>query len=207
MTINRDHYPTNVCVHGNGFIQISLGGQPLETRIHIFDKRLEKLCQQVNTRFHNHRFGFVSTVLFGQISNETLEFVRDERGEWVEWKATGSRMACGNRMLMQQDGFHRMKSGGQYLVHNTQSYMQDSREYHISHLLSDVAVTLMVKTEVLPVEDFMASVMCRRQQKPDTLFNRYQIPWPVLRDSYINPALAETPFGWAKPDQLFVFKR
>lgn len=197
-------YPKNVSVHGNGFIQISLGGR-LESRIHIFDYRLYEMTKEVNTRIHNHRFAFTSTCLKGTFLNHVYSFEeRDkERGSWREWRAqAGPRNKTGNRQLVLQLGAFVRKTQLSHKITRGQQYFTPTHLFHESEPTSDVVVTLITKTEVLPENSFQASVMCKLGTEPQD-WDRFSIPWEELLHEYILPALEGTPFEDSKLSAIF----
>lgn len=194
-------YPANVCVHGNGFVQISLGGMP-ETRIHIWHKDLPD-CQHVNTQVHDHRFGFVSTVLRGVQVNNLIEtffcfLPENVDQEWEKWTAAPGRLITGNRPLVKQPGTFGLQSVGESEYHPGEAYNMVPRVYHVTKPGAPITVTLMTKTHIIPEEEFQASVLCRKGQEPDQEFDRFQVPWLELRD-IMTDALDETPFKGLQP--------
>lgn len=198
-------YPTNVCVHGNGFIQISLGGLR-ETRIHIWDDELMELTQKVNTQWHDHRFGFSSTVLRGALRQQEIDFFpvfSAERDSWSRWQATGERQANGNRPLVKQPRHYRRSIRNQFVVAQGSSYSMPSREIHRSIPLVSPTVTLFTKTQVLPEDDWMASVYCPRGHQPDQEYDRFQIPFDKLLRHHIWPALRGTPLESVTKEDIF----
>lgn len=197
-------YPENVYVHGNGFVQIKLmdDGAGLnrerEARIHIWHPSLMKLTQNVNTRIHNHRFGFISTVLRGSLDNyEVIWWVKasplaDDTYEW--WIARDDRLATGNRPLVQyRDGWFGVRLMAPTTVEQGESYVVEPKIWHYTEPLTEYVVTLMTKTHVIPESEFKASVFCRVGRQPDQTFDRRQIPWGNL-EKLIRAALEGTPF-------------
>ena len=194
-----NQYPENVCVHGNGFVQISLGGTP-ETRIHIWAPRLAEITQNVNTQWHNHRFGFVSTVLRGRMKNQLMEFNMVGRHPspfngptYHRWEAKGDRLPSGNRPLVRKPWNYRMEPSAEHVVEAGQSYHMSPIAYHRTVPMTPYVTTLMTKCQVIPIEEFTASVMCKHGQEPDQDFDRFQIPWDELRQM-ISDGLDGTPF-------------
>ncbi len=188
-------YPDNVCVHGNGFVQVSLGGDPHETRVHVWHPGLPD-CQHVNTQTHNHRFGFTSIVLRGAVRQEVL-LVRpnnDDADAWTMWTAGEHRLPTGNRPLVQLSGRYSVGCSVDLYVHEGSSYSMAPSDFHRTTPVGDgVAVTLMTKTRVWPTDEFQASVMCREGSKPDQDYDRFQLPFDRL-DAIIKDALIGTPF-------------
>lgn len=206
-------YPSNVCVHGNGFVQVSLGGQP-ETRIHIWHRDLPD-CQHVNTATHNHRFGFFSSVLKGSVVQEELSVLRqysvpttftDRVTPWELWTAGPQRLPTGNRPLVKQEGLYTVGVFNTKYVSRSLSYSMEARNFHRTTPQTDVAVTLMTKTAVLKSSEFQASVLCKQGLEPDQEFDRFQLRWPEL-SAIITDALQCTPFQdvpvlrWETPGQ------
>lgn len=193
-------YPDNVYVHGNGFIQVSLGGAP-ETRLHIWPRSLVGQCQKTNTQWHNHRFGFMSTVVSGILANTWALFeevpASDPTGDWDRWEATGERGPLGNRPLMRQPGFFSKRLDCTDTINVSSSYVMWPVKYHRSEPVTEFAVTLMTKTEEYPADVFQASIMCAGGTEPDNTWDRRAIPFDRLNQQYIVPALAGTPFAHA----------
>ena len=191
-------YPDNVCVHGNGFVQVSLGGDPHETRLHVWHPRLTTLCQRVNTQTHNHRFGFHSAVLRGAVRQEELSVYPNDDGGWSMWTAGPDRLPTGNRPLLRQPGRFGVRLGTSFVVHAGRSYDMPPRMFHRTTPMTSVAVTLMTKTEVLPADEFQASVLCGADLEPDQAYDRSQIPWPEL-ERMLTSCLESTPFEGLTP--------
>lgn len=198
-------YPDNVCVHGNGFVQVSLGGDPHETRVHVWHPELPD-CQHVNTQTHNHRFGFTSTVLRGTVHQEELAVesldcvprlgaqTRDDGKGWTLWTAGEDRLPTGNRPLVQQPGRYGVDCRHDFYIFEGQSYSMAPGEFHRTiPALDGLVVTLLTKTRVWPTDDFQASVMCREGSQPDQEYDRFQVPWSDLA-RIITDALKGTPF-------------
>jgi hypothetical protein len=185
-------YPENVRVHGNGFIQIDLGGSP-ETRIHIWTEGLKRLTQNVNTQWHNHRFGFVSAVLRGCLRQEEMKFHVQDGGDWRKWQVVGARTGTGNRRLAVQPDSYIMDLETVLMVTAGEVYSMRPRLYHRSVPWSKTVVTLFTKTQVIPDDKYQASVFCKAGLEPDQKYDRRQIPFYDLLHEHIIPALKGTP--------------
>jgi len=191
------NYPSNVVVHGNGFVQIVLADGPYEreTRLHIWHPELTELTQNVNTQIHDHRFGFVATVLKGEQHNTQVSWrkgvARIEPHNYRRWFASGERLDTGNRPLVCDEFPYEVMNKRIYFIGAEESYTMYPRNFHVTKPGTDVVVTLMNKTIVLT--DYKASVFCKWGQEPDQEFDRRQIPWDHL-ETLIKGCLKETPF-------------
>lgn len=195
-------YPSNVCVHGNGFAQIALAkgfrGSERETRIHVWHPALKELTQKVNTQIHNHRFGFVSTVMRGVAKHIEIlpRFAQDcDIGDvYHQWRATGDRLPTGNRALERvSNQLWTLRRMSPVMIRPFGSYAMRPGDFHTTVSETPILVTLMTKTVVHPTEHLQASVFCRKGTEPDQDFDRFQIPWEDLR-SMLRLALDGTPF-------------
>lgn len=195
----KNGYPDNVYVHGNGFVQIDLGGQP-EHRIHIWTRGLFQQAQNVNTQIHDHRFGFVSSVVKGALVNQSIEPFPDANGRYRKWQAEGERAETGQRRLVPVGGLHSiMPLGPDHVVAAGNIYAMPPKMFHRSIPLTPFVVTLMSKSAVIPTEEFQASVMCEAAKEPDQTWDRRSIPWMQLLSEHITPALAGTPYDIQDP--------
>ena len=195
----KNGYPENVYVHGNGFVQIDLGGRP-ETRVHIWTRGLWQLCQNVNTQIHDHRFGFVSAVLKGALVNQLIEPFPDLNGHYRKWQAEGERTETGNRRLAPIGNLHTLRPlAPDHVVGAGNIYSMPPAMFHRSLPLTPHVVTLMTKTLVIPEDQFQASIMCEAAKEPDQAWDRRSMPWTQLMHEHILPALAGTPFDVQDP--------
>ena len=197
MTTMKNPYPPNVIVHGNGFVQIKIAEGPYEreTRLHIWHPELTELTQNVNTQIHDHRFGFVSTVLKGIQENigiqDDLGLANVESNRYRRWFAKGDRLSTGNRPLVCSPCSYTVLKIVSHYYTPGQSYIMKPKIFHLTNPITEVVVTLMNKTVVLP--DHEASVFCKVGQEPDQDFDRRQIPWEHL-ETLIKGCLEDTPF-------------
>jgi len=178
---SRD-YPKNVCVHGNGFVQIVLSGDPHETRLHIWHPALTARTQTVNTKTHNHRFGFHSAVLRGSVLQTRLD-VQPSNGPWTKWVAGPDRLPTGNRALVKQPGKFTVTIPLIYPVSVLCTYKMSPGDFHRTTPITDIAVTLMTKTKIIPATVFQASVLCRDGLEPDQEYDRSSILLPTWKIS------------------------
>jgi len=149
-------------VHGNGFIQIDI--EP-GRRLHIWgDPRIP--CQKVSTQIHNHRFGFVSTILHGVMHNIRYTLHKGTRFQLYEAVAregedTALHPVEGCLVNVQDFEDAPLMVGDTYYMapggwHETTPY--------------GLTVTLMMKTETH--FDLKAQVLCEVGKTPDNEFNR-----------------------------------
>ncbi len=89
-----------ISIHGLGFIQVPLDG---DYRLHIWDKDLPRRKNIEHSEVHNHRFGFISRVLKGSITNHSYNV--NCPGQFIKYNhPTGTRGEHGNRPWVEQSG-------------------------------------------------------------------------------------------------------
>lgn len=172
-------------IHGNGFIQIDV--EP-GVRVHVFGHTA--IPRQVTpTPIHDHRFGFVSTILSGCLVNVDW----DVRGGSKQLPATHKvctyqAPAAGSedtklepsesevRLLLVKAAVH--VAGHEYTIH--------PGRFHET-FANEATITVMRKTTTRA--DHQPRVLCRIGQDPDNSFNRYEamdehMLWTIVRDAY-----------------------
>lgn len=137
--------------HGIGVLQGYLGeGADVETRMHIWSRRLLKPGMDISGDAHDHRFDMVSHVLCGTIAHEELSPCYSDSGDHKMMALTHARAAADNK-------FHgpTTELSGSYRVFRHmmkidagQTYRFPAQHFHRSPLLGgldDVAVTVVEK--------------------------------------------------------------
>ncbi|WP_062362316.1 hypothetical protein [Variovorax paradoxus] len=137
--------------HGIGVLQGYLGeGSDVETRLHIWSRRLLKPGMDISGDAHDHRFHMVSHVLCGTIAHEELSTYRYEGGDHRMMALTHARAAADNKFhgpTTALDGAFRVV---RHLmrIEAGESYTFPAQHFHRSPLLGgldDVAVTVIEK--------------------------------------------------------------
>ncbi len=137
--------------HGIGVLQGYLDeGTGIETRLHIWSRRLLKPGMEISGDAHDHRFDMVSHVLCGTIAHEELSPYESSTGDHRMMALTHARAAADNK-------FHGPTSdlnGSFRVLRHTirikagQTYTFPAQHFHRSPLLGgldDVAVTVIEK--------------------------------------------------------------
>lgn len=168
-------------VHGNGFIQLDL---PLGYRLHIWPE--EKLdTQKVYTGWHNHRFGFKSTVLVGTLHHiQYGAVIKDNlNGEYQLYKAV-VRNKEDTELIISSSGFYKFTDRQSFLLSKGSSYDFLPLKWHESNGIG-LTATIMKKTETIDAEPLVA---CPKNTKPDNNFQRYQFDvnqlWKFISDVF-----------------------
>jgi hypothetical protein len=137
--------------HGIGVLQGYLGeGADVETRLHIWSRRLLKPGMDMSGDAHDHRFNMVSHVLCGTIAHEELSPYHSDSGDHKMMALTHARAAADNKFhgptTELQGSFrvfrHLMR------IETGQTYTFPAQHFHRSPLLGgldDVAVTVIEK--------------------------------------------------------------
>lgn len=137
---------TGLNLHPNGFVQFELGHRGL--RLHAWGSDLP--TQGGNARLHDHRFGFQSRVLVGELFNITYPFWKETpEGAYEVWGCTAKTDDNERQMQGVRRLGHRIELGpglqekveapkGRYVMH--------AREFHLTHVEAPT-LTLMRKTD------------------------------------------------------------
>ena len=178
-TLNaEERHGAKICVHGNGFIQITPitfkrldSAQRPEARIHVWHPDCPR--QKVPTTIHNHVFGFRSTIFAGQLTNRTMEIAipwepNQLSMNWREYWLAAGWGERGLDVLAQ-----RVLARERYCeLHRTgDSYCMEPGWFHESDSPTGFAVTLMQKTPSWP--DRKPVVLIPVGHEPDNEFDRF----------------------------------
>jgi hypothetical protein len=164
-------------VHGNGFIQLDL----LEhMRLHVWgDPRIPR--QASPSPIHDHRFGFISYVLRGAITN--AEYIPVVGGQaFREWRP------------VPRDGEDTVLTKTDTVAHFVEAltqipagrmYGMDPGRIHDSRP-HGVTITVMAKTVIEP--QYQPRVYLPEGQEPDNDFNRntaapQELLWQIIEDA------------------------
>lgn len=185
MTTDWSPVEGRITLHGLGFVVVQLS--PRE-RMHVWHPDLPRRRCFEDSQVHDHRFGFTSRVLVGELTNVVWE--RDARGPSTHdvYLHAGERGPDGNRPWLKQPKATRLWQVEATRVSAGQSYaMQAYAPHHTAVAGDGVAVTLMTKTSEGTAG---ARSFVRKDAEPDTSFDRYQLK-PHRLWGYVVEAL-----GW-----------
>lgn len=158
-------------VHGNGFIQVDLWGPG--SRLNVWGHP-DIPRQRVSTAIHDHRFGFVSTCIRGQIVNFTYEVgercpagydvyePRPRKGEDTELVRVDGplRLTAVRGSILSAEGY-----GGV-----PRAYAVAPGEVHEADPLGGPAATVMTKT--ITWDDYRPRVFVPSLLRPDNDLDR-----------------------------------
>lgn len=152
-------------VHGNGFLQLQASSYE---RIHVWDDRVPH--QAVPSLYHDHRFGFRSTILRGCLINVVLDILPDPvNGDYSVWTPKSEKTPNIDGKLI--------RLGGRYSVQprtvNTylpgDSYTMTPGTFHHTVAIG-TTITRMIITQ--RDEELRPRVLCQCNLTPDNSFNR-----------------------------------
>lgn len=149
-------------VHGNGFVQVDLAPK---TRLHVWHPYLPR--QKVPTPIHDHRFGFTSEVLVGELLN--VEYRVKIGYEFnVHEPQTRDRedtvlVPTGDTVSLEIMLLDLVRMGG--------SYEMQPGAFHETFVHSRTA-TVMTKTSETTARP---RVLVPRGLRPDNEWNRYEV--------------------------------
>lgn len=172
---NGEHQPR---FHGNGFIQLDLVDG---SRLHVWDPKLDDLAQVIRTSIHDHRFSFISEVIYGvqlhqvfhpvpEIPGETFNFYHPVRSSGTE--DTKLARSMGHPVSFAPDEPIEIPRGNSYefrwgLFHDT--------------VPTGLTATIMRKTKVEKL--WIPRVAVPVGEEPDNNFDRELIDKDILWDS------------------------
>lgn len=137
--------------HGIGVLQGYLDeGADVETRLHIWSRRLLKPGTDISGDAHDHRFSMVSHVLCGTIAHEELHPFESTAGDHKMIALTHARAAADSKFhgpTTELPGKFRVSRRMEH-IEAGQTYMFPAKHFHRSPLLGgldDVAVTVIEK--------------------------------------------------------------
>lgn len=175
----KDFTPTKetITLHGLGFIQLKLQGNQ---RLHVWHPELPRRKCFATTKVHNHRFGFISTVLVGTQINRRVDVIRnDEKGAWQLISHDGPRSKFGGRESFYiENQYYNLKTYPEEKITAGSTYSMAPGEFHSTEC-DGIVVTLMQKTDetdihansVGPIGSEFDQKFDRFQLSPDELFD------------------------------------
>lgn len=124
----QDFTPTkeNITLHGLGFIQIICGD---DARMHVWHPELPRRACFETSAVHNHRFGFISTVMKGEQVNVRCTVMPDDDGAYDLISHNGPRSKKGGR-LSYVDGRCTISENAFEIYRPGDSYTMAPGEYH-----------------------------------------------------------------------------
>lgn len=175
----KDFTPTKeqITLHGLGFIQVKL---PNDMRLHVWHPDLPRRSCYEHSALHNHRFGFVSTVLIGTQVNQTYSIQHDPVGTHDLISHDGPRSEKGGRISF-VDGRANFIPLTRREITPGESYYMAPLEWHETPN-SGIVVTVMRKTNTGTIHAHSAIT---HGHTFDQSFDRYQLPETTLWDLVI----------------------
>lgn len=185
-----DQTEETITLHGLGFLQIKLQGKQ---RLHVWHPDLPRRKCWEASNIHDHRFGFVSRVLIGSLTNtiyatESVPFDITQPRQMAQpthigYLHEGPRTEFGNRPWI-PDLYLRVAVASVQTIRPSESYTMLPYVYHSSVPNGDGRVaTIMQKMEEC---DRGAHSLCTMQVVPEVDFDRKQWPerklWEVVCD-------------------------
>jgi len=170
-------------LHGLGFMQLIL---PEGRRMHIWHPDLPRRTCFKDSAIHDHRFGFVSTVIAGTQVNQLYKV--DHKAEFSDHNHTaflheGARTKFGNRPWVPDYSCKLVKAGEPRIVKSGESYEMNPYMLHSTNS-QGVVVTIMHKTTE---ENEGARSFCKIGIDPDVDFDRKQVSesdlWEIFTDT------------------------
>ena len=161
--------------HGNGFIQVHLSD--LE-RIHIWSRRFQPTVK--NAQIHDHRWGFVSRVLYGTLENAIYNLDYSEKGAYKIWMCKhGAEKDQG----LSLDGCADLTFQAREVIKKGDTYEMHAATFHRSTPLTPLVVTHMVRSETFPHKT--ARVGCLRDEEPDIAYGKITPPQSEMAEEVI----------------------
>ncbi len=169
-----------ITLHGLGFLQVKLaGGQ----RIHVWHPALPRRKCHQHSSIHDHRFGFVSTVLVGRQVNQFYRIDPLDDPTHTAYLHEGERTVYGNRPWTPHFNVALAPVGPRQVIEAGESYTVNPYILHATDC-QDVCVTLIKKTVI---GDQGAHSFCEIGVTPDVDFDRKQWPekylWKIFTEA------------------------
>lgn len=159
---------TGIRMHGNGFIQLNLPGN---ARMHIWPEH-HVGQQKVYTGWHNHRFSFISRVICGQLLHKQFDVVPDPVGNYQKYQAV-IRNEEDTELVPYGGSFYSLENVQQFEMAAGSRYTFHKAKFHESQ---GHGLTATIMQKIDSDDSIVPIVLCRKGQKPDNDFDRYQIP-------------------------------
>lgn len=176
MSTAHDPMTAPISLHGLGFIQLQLqGGQ----RLHVWHPELPRRRCFEHSSIHNHRFGFESQVLVGQMIN-------------INYRAFDAHEDDATHLLYLHEGQRSPRGGRPWAPYQPVTMFEESREvidagqiyrmqaydFHRTEPGGDGRVATLMTKRGEGEAGAMSS--CRIGIEPDTDFDRFQLSTAVL---------------------------
>lgn len=177
----------NPRIHGNGFIQIDL--KDSKSRVHVFGHP-EVPRQRTPTPVHDHRWGFMSTILSGCLVNVNWTFHTDDRDEHTHFVCgyEPSQVGGEDTALIPSDvtGYLRQLRPASAMTAGY-GYTIEQGALHET-FANEPTITLMSKKPIIPDYATSPRVLCRIGLEPDNHFTRYDCTeddiWRMVEDAF-----------------------
>lgn len=176
-----------ITLHGLGFLQIKLHGNQ---RMHVWHPGLPRRKCFMDSAIHDHRFGFVSRVIVGSITDNRWRAARvrpfcktinTSLDTHIGYLHEGERTRFGNRPWI-PDLLLTLEYSHGYAADAGDEYTVEPYVYHSSEP-RDMTATIMKKTCEYSAG---AHSLCAIGTTPDVDFDRKQWPeermWEVVRE-------------------------
>jgi len=148
-------------VHENGFIQYPLTPDG-SLRLHVWpDVPITK--QASSSPIHDHRFGFVSTILLGTLDHIVYIPYRSPRGPYQLANVVRGRL------VIPDEHYYSVRVDEHLIVRTGEVYGFLPKRFHDSRGRG-LTVTLMEKTKT--IHDHTVRVLTHREEPPDNAFRR-----------------------------------
>ncbi len=158
---NGEHQPR---FHGNGFIQLDLEDG---SRLNVWDPSLYGLAQSIRTGIHDHRFSFISEVIYGVQVHQPYEVVSGDEYEIYTPVRRGDTEDT--KLVRSMAGRFSFVANHRLEIPRGNSYEFMFGLFHDTVPIG-LTATLMGKTKVEKL--WTPRVACRVGEKPDNGFNR-----------------------------------
>lgn len=176
----------NLRIHGNGFIQIDMPDG--KSRVHIFGHP-DVPRQKVPTPIHDHRWGFLSTVMAGCLINLDWKLIGDERDEHTHYVCgyEPSGKGAEDTALIPTGDTGYLKLVKSSVMPVGYGYSVQQGELHET-FANEPTITVMSKKPIKPEIAAPPRVLCRIGLEPDNHFTRYDYSeddiWRLVKDAF-----------------------
>lgn len=168
----RDNKPR---LHGNGFIQLDIVE---DYRLHVWPEN-EIEAQHTYTPWHDHTFGFTSTVLLGYLihTHYKLKDAGKFMGDYHLYEAVAAKGR--NTFLERKEGTWDLETYSRRVLSADFQYGFPAYEFHTSEGIG-LTATLIHKVQPAEKKEQGARVLCLSGKVPDNDFDRHSIKESVL---------------------------
>lgn len=162
--------------HGNGFLQFNVTPR---ARIHIWDKRLPNV--RPYSQVHNHRRGFISNILAGELVNKIYRPVPSPDGDHIVYKCDSEN----HELVEQGEKAHLMlESSSRWVVGDR--YRMGRDQFHTTTAI--YCCTVIVQEDIPPLDNATA-YSTQPLDKESKTYDRHgddkfqELLWQVLKDT------------------------